>query len=75
MCYMTKCAKLRGSRIDHASQSITSLMIDIAAMIRSELVCTELYASYSLRLGEATKESVVCGREQRVNGNLALVID
>ena len=28
----------------------------------------QLYASYSLRLGEATKETVVRGREQWVNG-------
>ena len=37
--------------VDHASQSITSLTIDIAAMIRSEPV----YTSYKMTDGSCTQ--------------------
>ena len=60
---------------------MTSLTINIASddLVYEELVSQlcgykmtngSRYASYSLRTGEATKETIVCGREQWVNGNL-----
>ena len=78
MCYITKCAKLRGSKVDHASIRMTSLAIYNAArdsvMQLTGQNCTSfqevcqvaikwrmavVYTSYSLRTGEAIKESVV----------------
>ena len=63
MRYIMKCAKYRGSKVDHASKSMTSLPIE-----QLPVVYKELSGSYKMTNGRVyawkEKQSVVRCREQ-----------